>query len=73
MFAEIAVPHTLARSAPTLNRRGETHCAEALQAEPLCTGRKVLGNMQLTGIRPAQDAEYDVVRNIVARVLGEHY
>ncbi|HOP16843.1 MAG TPA: PhnD/SsuA/transferrin family substrate-binding protein [Gammaproteobacteria bacterium] len=36
-------------------------------------GRKVLDAMQLSGISPALDGEYDVVRTIVARVLGEHY
>lgn len=36
-------------------------------------GRELLGKMQLTGLRPAGDAEYDSVRRIIARVLGENY
>ena len=43
----------------------------ALNDDP--AGRIVLGLAHLTGLRPANDAEYDSVRKIVARVLGEHY
>ncbi len=43
----------------------------ALNDDP--AGRVVLEQAHLTGLRPASDAEYDAVRRIVARVLGEHY
>ncbi len=43
----------------------------ALNDDP--AGRSVLGQAHLTGLRPANDAEYDSVRQIVARVLDEHY
>lgn len=36
-------------------------------------GQRILAAMQLTAVRPATDAEYDVVRVIVERVLGEKY
>jgi phosphonate transport system substrate-binding protein len=36
-------------------------------------GREILHQAQLTGLRAASDQDYDPVRNIVARVLGEHY
>jgi len=43
----------------------------ALNEDP--AGRIVLDLARLTGLRPASDEEYDSVRRIVARVLGEHY
>ena len=70
----IAVPHIPWAVSPDIEPARRNALREALQGlNHSAQGRKVLGNMQLTGIRPAQDAEYDVVRNIVARVLGEHY
>ena len=70
----IAVPHIPWAVSPGIEPARRRALREALQGlNHSAQGRKVLDGMQLTGIRPAQDAEYDVVRSIVARVLGEHY
>ncbi len=36
-------------------------------------GQHILRLAKLTGLRPADDSDYDPARRIVARVLGEHY
>jgi len=36
-------------------------------------GRSILRNLQLSGLRAVDDRQYDVVRQVVARVLGERY
>lgn len=36
-------------------------------------GREALSHASLTGLKPAEDADYDPHRRIVARVLGERY
>lgn len=37
------------------------------------TGRSLLKNAKLTGLHPIADADYDLPRQIIARVLGEQY
>ncbi len=36
-------------------------------------GRQILASMQLSGLAAASDREYDIARQVIRRVLGEHY
>lgn len=42
-----------------------------LHESPL--GKRILQGMRMNALRPVEDADYDIVRTIVVRVLGESY
>ncbi|MFM1891343.1 MAG: hypothetical protein RLZ44_420 [Pseudomonadota bacterium] len=44
-----------------------------LQLDADAAGRRALAQAGLTGLAPADDADYDAPRRIIARVLDEHY
>ncbi len=70
----IAVPHLPWAVSDRVDAEQRTAIHDALLSlNDSASGRAILNGMDMTGIRPATDREYDAVRDVTRSVLGENY